>query len=149
MNNNTKKTGFTLIELLVVVTIIGIIASITIVSLGQIRKKARDSRRVSDVRQTMLALELYYDDHLKYPEKGVVGLAGSIPASIPPYLDETPEDPGNIILACYPEGYRWWGNAGQAQKYCLWACLESGGFFVSSPKGAKLLENSPTDLDCW
>ena len=138
-----------MIELLVVVTIIGIIATITLLSLQSVRMKARDSRRVSDIRQLMTAFELYYDDHLKYPEKGVIGVIAKLPASIPPYLDETPEDPGNIVLACQPEGYRWWGNAGQSQKYCLWACLEVGTFFAASPRGTKILDNSPSDLDCW
>ncbi len=147
--SSSKKTGFTLIELLVVVVIIGVIASIVIISLGQIRRKARDARRISDVRQTMLALELYYDDHLRYPEKGAVGAVDSIPASsIFPYLEKSPEDSDNVVLACQPEGYRWWGNTGHAQKYCLWACLESGGFFTASPRGVRLLENSPTNLDC-
>ncbi len=150
MNSDSKKTGFTLIELLVVVTIIGIIATIVLVSLQSVRMKARDSRRVSDVRQLMTAFELYYDDHLKYPEKGVIGVVAKLPAAIPPYLEETPEDPGNVVLACQPEGYRWWGNAGQSQKYCLWACLETGTFFAASPKGTKVLSNSPPGLvDCW
>jgi len=150
INAKKRKFGFTLIELLVVVTIIGIIAAIVLISLQSVRMKARDSRRVSDIRQLMLAFELYYDDHLEYPEKGVIGVVAKPPAAIAPYLDETPEDPGNIVLACQPEGYRWWGNAGQSQKYCLWACLEVGTFFAASPKGTKVLSNSPSGLvDCW
>lgn len=47
---NTKK-GFTLIELLVVVGIIGILATITIASLNSARGKARDAKRISDVKQ--------------------------------------------------------------------------------------------------
>ena len=150
INAKKRKSGFTLIELLVVVTIIGIIATITLISLQSVRMKARDSRRGSDIRQLMLALELSYDDHLEYPEKGVIGVVAKPPAAVAPYLDETPEDPGNTILACQPEGYRWWGNAGQSQKYCLWACLEVGTFFAASPKGTKILSNSPSGLnDCW
>lgn len=57
-----NRKGFTLIELLVVIAIIGILASIVLVSLNSAREKARDVRRVSDIRQIALALEMYYDD---------------------------------------------------------------------------------------
>jgi len=98
----------------------------------------------------MLTMELYLDDHLKYPEKGAVGLVDSIPGSVGSYLDPTPQDPGNTPVSCQPEGYRWWGNTGQAQNYCLWACLEDGDlFFAASPKGTRKLEAAPAGLNCW
>ncbi len=61
MKNNTK--GFTLIELLVVIAIIGILSSVVLASLNSARTKARDARRISDVKQIQLALEMYYDDN--------------------------------------------------------------------------------------
>jgi len=62
-----RNKGFTLIELLVVVTIIGILASIVLVSLGSARVKARDTRRIADIRQVTLALEFYVDKYRHYP----------------------------------------------------------------------------------
>ncbi len=56
-----QKSGFTLIELLVVISIIGLLASVVLVSLNGARAKARDARRLSDMKQIMTALELYYD----------------------------------------------------------------------------------------
>ena len=53
------KKGFTLIELLVVIAIIGILASVVLASLNSARKKSRDARRVADIKQIQLALELY------------------------------------------------------------------------------------------
>ncbi len=55
--------GFTLIELLVVIAIIGMLSSVVLASLNSARGKARDARRVADVKQMMLALELYRDDN--------------------------------------------------------------------------------------
>lgn len=62
-----NRKGFTLIELLVVIAIIGILATIVLVSLNAARQKARDTKRLGDLRQVALALEMYYDDERKYP----------------------------------------------------------------------------------
>ncbi len=62
------KKGFTLIELLVVIAIIGILASVVLASLNSARAKSRDARRIADVKQIQLALELYADSHSQtYP----------------------------------------------------------------------------------
>lgn len=63
---NAKK-GFTLIEILVVVTIIGILASITLLGLGPARRSAQDARRIADIRQMQTALEVFYNRCGKYP----------------------------------------------------------------------------------
>lgn len=62
-----KQMGFTLIELMVVITIIGILASIVLVSLDSARVKARDVRRLADLRQVALGLEFYIDEYRHYP----------------------------------------------------------------------------------
>ena len=63
------KKGFTLIELLVVVAIIGVLASVVLASLNSARAKARDARRLGDIRSIKNALELYYNDHGYYPAR--------------------------------------------------------------------------------
>jgi len=55
--------GFTLIELLVVISIIGLLSTLAVVSLNNSRAKARDARRVSDLKAVSTALEVYRDDH--------------------------------------------------------------------------------------
>ncbi len=62
-----NKNGFTLIELLVVISIIGLLASVVLVSLNKARIKARDTRRLADLKQIMTALEMYVSDIGYYP----------------------------------------------------------------------------------
>src|SRR3989344_1025914 len=65
-NKSSKRRGFTLIELLVVVAIIGILASIIMVSVGRARGKARDAKRKSDLATIQSAVEMLNDDTGKY-----------------------------------------------------------------------------------
>jgi len=62
-----RNKGFTLIELLVVIAVIGLIASLVLVSTTGTRKKARDSKRLQDIKQIVLALQLYFDKYEKFP----------------------------------------------------------------------------------
>ncbi len=62
-----KRKGFTLIELLVVIAIIGLLSTLAVVALNNARQKARDSKRVSDIKQIQTALELYFNDKNSYP----------------------------------------------------------------------------------
>lgn len=67
MSKNHKK-GFTLIELLVVVAIMGLLTSLAVIALNSARARARDARRVSDIKQIQTALEMYYLDKNEYPD---------------------------------------------------------------------------------
>ena len=97
-----KKSGFTLIELLVVIAIIGILSSVVLASLNSARRKSRDARRVSDIKQLQLALELYFDSNGSYPaQAGAAGLQLLVDDG---YISTLPTDPvsGNYNYAYYP-----------------------------------------------
>lgn len=81
----SSSRGFTLIELLVVIAIIGILSSVVLASLNSAREKGRDAKRLADIKQIQLALEMYYDDKSLYPS----GLSLLTPA----YLPGPPKDP--------------------------------------------------------
>lgn len=62
-----SKKGFTLIEILVATTIIGIILSLSLVSLEGSKKASRDSQRKANLEQIRSALEMYKADKGYYP----------------------------------------------------------------------------------
>ena len=62
-----KQRSFTLIELLVVIAIVGVLAALVMPSINNARTKARDAKRLEDLRQFSLALEMYYSDNNHYP----------------------------------------------------------------------------------
>lgn len=73
-----KKAGFTLIELLVVIAIIGILSTATVVNLNVAKAKARDARRLSDMKNILLAIQIYYENNGQYPPVGGVFACGCI-----------------------------------------------------------------------
>ena len=62
------KKGFTLVELLVVIAIIALLSTLSVVALNSARAKARDARRLSDIKQIRTALEMYFDSNMAYPD---------------------------------------------------------------------------------
>ncbi len=131
-----ESRGFTLIELLVVIAIIGILSSVVLASLNSARQKGRDARRVSDMKQIALALELYYDAQAQtYPAAASTAAlegAGS-PTFVPTYISTMPLDPQGTT----PYNYQSLDSADAAcgsepcPSYVAWATLEG-----TKPSGA-------------
>ena len=62
LSTSLRQKGFTLIELLVVIAIIGLLSTLAVVALNSARAKARDAKRVADIKQVQTALELFFND---------------------------------------------------------------------------------------
>jgi len=154
-----KVSGFTLIELLVVITIIGILSSSVLVSLGGARAKARDARRQSDIQSITLAMELDYSDDELYSEIQGSLTPLELPCTGPQFSDCNGSDDG-IYLDPVPEdpqggSYSWLDNTNpivngcSSQRYCVYTVLEDGGWFAGSEKGSRKLETVPFQCPCW
>ncbi len=124
--------GFTLIELLVVIAIIGVLASIVLASLNTARRKSRDARRITDIKQIRLALELYYDGvgAGAYPTavaSCTAAVANGLEAlSANNYIPQVPRDPiGANTVNCY--AYSTASAAGTKTTYHLGATLADIG----------------------
>jgi len=85
--------GFTLVELLVVIVIIGILATLATVAVSSARGRARDAKRVSDLKQISTALEMYYADYFSYPNLITPGQALTSPDGSKTYMSKVPNNP--------------------------------------------------------
>ena len=103
-----KNKGFTLIELLVVVSIIGVLATVVLGSLGDARSKTRDVKRLTELRQLETALNLYFADTGAYPLRNPTSSCGSDGWLTPltalvtnGSISAVPIDPINTSPLCY------------------------------------------------
>ena len=97
MFNNKNKKGFTLIELLVVIAIISLLSSVIFASLRSARDKSRDARRVADIKQIQLALELYFDSNRNYPT-GLYGTGATDGLTNGGYIPKVSFDPSGTSI---------------------------------------------------
>ena len=140
------KKGFTLIELLVVIAIIALLSTLSVVALNSARVKARDARRVSDIKQIRTALDMYFDNtapNNAYPAAptggGVLGsstvsgclistgwVADGAPCTGTVFMQKVPGDPlasGSYVYAL----------GGNGSTYTISYTLENGGAKVATP----------------
>jgi len=77
LENGGLKNGFTLFELLVSISIIGIMTALVSVAYSGAQKKARDARRVEDIKSIQTAAEQYYSQNsYVYPADNTTPWAG-------------------------------------------------------------------------
>ena len=62
-----KQKGFTIVELLIVIIIIGILATLVLVTYSGVQAKARDSKRQTDINSIDSHLEAFFAQYGFYP----------------------------------------------------------------------------------
>ncbi|MCU0680092.1 MAG: prepilin-type N-terminal cleavage/methylation domain-containing protein [Planctomycetes bacterium] len=142
-NNLTLKTSssaFTLIELLVVIAIIAIIATLSVLALQSAREKARDAKRIADVKQLKTALELYYNDANGYPPASafIIGqaLSHAENGNIKTYINKIPVAPIPADGDCTSQNNSYAYASENSSTYTLSYCL--GGKSQEVPKGINM-----------
>jgi len=146
MKFNKKSKGFTLIELLVVIAIIGLLATVVLVSVTNSRQKARDVRRISDLRQITLALEMYAEANNRlYPDGGDGRTANGcndwnaavngLTVIQPQYISALPSDPTGTTPYAYES---------DGSDYVLRAQTER----ATEPSLAKDVDGTVLSCDC-
>ncbi len=109
-----QKNGFTLVELLITVAIIGILSAVVLTSMSGARNRAKDGRRISDIKQIQLALELYYDINTGYPlDNGSEGTLYGAPKPLASFVKISKDPDG--------DNYFYWSTG---QNYHLGGVLQ-------------------------
>jgi len=87
-----------LLEVLVAVSIITLLTVAFTAGFSAAREKAQDSRRITELKQLKVALELYHNDFGHYPRQsdganGRIGEGAGVDSMLAPYLRTIPADP--------------------------------------------------------
>jgi general secretion pathway protein G len=121
-----KQGGFTLLELLIVIVIIGILALLIIPNITSAPKKARDTKRKTDLTTIRKGLEEYFVNNNVYPgSSGTIGPSGALAelaAGSAPIVKTLPTDPKGTAPYTYV-----YTPANSNSAYTLTACLENDG----------------------
>jgi len=147
-----KQRAFTLVELLVVIAIIGILSTLSLVFLNNIRSQSRDAKRIVDISQMQKALELFYYDQGRYPtteEWSAGGLKFFNSYEYIVYLNKIPEAPlGGYCLNNYV-----YSPGNNNSRYAINFCLENDKGNLSSGlnfiKNEMPLSTDPDLLGWW
>ena len=114
-----RQRGFTIVELLIVIVIIGILATLVIVTFTGTQQRARDTQRKKDLLQIQTGIELYRSDVGAYPA-ALPNCGSSLSNGATVYMQKFPCDP--LPGAAWGTTYKYSGNA---NAYTLYACLEN------------------------
>ena len=85
IRNRAAEAGFSLIELIVVVTIIGILASVAVVQVRNVQRKAQEAALKDNLFEMRKAIDNFYADKQRYPN--------DLTELVPNYLRKIPKDP--------------------------------------------------------
>ncbi|MFA4942332.1 MAG: FISUMP domain-containing protein [Patescibacteria group bacterium] len=157
-NKLNSKLAFTLIELLVVIAIIGLLATVSVIALNNARSKSRDAKRVSEIKQILTALELYYNDQNRYPltAEFISGeeIFSTSSYGTTTYLAHIPTAPTPADGACSDSENLFTYTSNDGSSYSLTFCLGvntgtlTAGVNNANPYGITYLNPGSEDAGC-
>lgn len=132
-----KQKGFTIVELLIVIVIIGILATIVIVTFTGIQKKARDSKRQTDINAVNSQIAAFYTNYGFYPTLGDLNSATFRSAYMKGLDSNALTDPkgGAMTDTAGTNHYAYKATSSDATKTCDNTAVESA-------------TSNPTDNNC-
>lgn len=141
----TKNLGFTLIELLVVISIIGILAALSLASFTTAQRQGRDTQRKSDLKQFQSSLESYANKNNTFypsrPDASGIGAATTLCSDLS--MTGCPSDPSKTDTSgFYVYKYQSDGTVSDGTalgiQYVLWDKLESSDNYWIICSGGKV-----------
>ncbi|MCU0680064.1 MAG: prepilin-type N-terminal cleavage/methylation domain-containing protein, partial [Planctomycetes bacterium] len=140
INKAKKPFAFTLVELLVVIAVIAIVATLSILAFQSAREKSRDAKRIADIQQLRMALELYYNDASGYPPVSafIAGEAISYVknGNVKTYINKIPSAPVPADGDCTSQNNSYSYSSENPSTYTINYCL--GNQSQEVPKGLNL-----------
>ncbi len=141
-----KQKGFTIVELLIVIVVIGILATLVIVTFAGIQQRARDTQRKTDINALQSHVEAYYAQTGTYPSLSMMNDATWRTANMKGLDPEALVDPkgGGLAATSTATAYGYAPLAGgsactvtgtgaaataDCDSYTLTATLETGGTY--------------------
>lgn len=140
MNNFSRIFGFTMIELLITMAVLGVLASIVLITFTGQQKSARDTQRRSDLQQYRIALENYANANNSVYPTGADTAVNNFCASGAAL--------SNFMSGCpsgSPYSYQYTSD-GSGTKYVMWVELERSGNNWVACSGGKSGERTKTDF---
>lgn len=141
-----KKWNIWAIVIIVSFLGIGLLSTLSIVALGSARLQARDARRVADIKEIQIALEMYYNDAGSYPV--TLNFGDSISYNGQTYISNIPTNPKPSDGNC-PSDFEYKYASSDQKSYELTYCLGGGvgtyksGISIATPNGT---QNSTDDV---
>ena len=119
-----RQSGFTIVELLIVIVIIGILATLVIVTFSGVQQRARDSERKTDINAIAGQLEAFYATNGYYPleadlESTSYRSTNEIRLDIKAFAD--PSTPGTTTLSTGVASGKTGANTGKVYYYQTFA----------------------------